>query len=229
MTDLRQRKHYIPIFYALYYNGTMGKTENWIPQREQYDFVMKQIEEPKVGLRYWRIYALGIIARKLDMPKETFVADAEKIFDIYASDGDSSPFSEEDLMAAIKSYDDPDALSYRKVLLEKLAGISLQQLPRHKERETLAAVLRLWIEDHPYAKIADAVSDPSLGISRRTITEHWKECGGLSPAERMEKWFNDHPDATVRMCMDELGVGHATAEKYYYARKRRLSKNDQDS
>lgn len=207
----------------------MGKTENWIPQREQYDVVIKQMEEPKEGLRYWRIYALGIIARKLDIPKETFVADAEKIFDIYASDGVGSPFTQEDLSAAVKSYDDPDALSYRKVLLEKLAGISLQQLPRHKERKTLAAVLRLWIEDHPYAKIADAVSDPSLGISRRTITEYWKECGGLSPAERMEKWYDDHPDASVRMCMEELGVGHTTAEKYYYERKRRLAENDQDS
>lgn len=89
-------------------------------------------------------------------------------------------------------------------------------------RKSLAPKLNEWLQEHPYAKIADAVSDPSLGISRRTITEHWKECGGLSPAERMEKWFDDHPDATVRMCMEELGVGHATAEKYYYARRRRL-------
>lgn len=108
----------------------MPKTQNWIPERNQYDSVIKQIEEPKVGLRYWRIYALGIIARKLDIPKETFVADAEKVFEIYASDGESSPFSEEDLEAAIRSYDDPDALAYRKALLEKLAGITLASTKR---------------------------------------------------------------------------------------------------
>lgn len=98
----------------------MTKPINWIPEGEQYDAVLKQIEELKVGYRYWRIYSLGIIARKLKIPKDVYVADAERINILYSFDSTDSQFTEEDLMAAISSYDDPDYLSYRKVLLEKL-------------------------------------------------------------------------------------------------------------
>ena len=181
----------------------MTKPINWIPEREQHDAVLKQIEEPKVGYRCWRINALGIIARKLKIPKKVYVADAERINILYSFDGADSQFTEEDLMAAISSYYAPDYLSYRKVLLEKLADINLRPLDKPKKRTPLAKVLRPWIQAHPYATQKEAKSDPDLKISHRTIAEHWKECGGLSPKERVVRWFDDHPDATVQMCITE--------------------------
>lgn len=86
-------------------------------------------------------------------------------------------------------------------------------------RKSCVPKLKEWIDAHPYARIGDANNDPELNLSASAIAKHWKECGGLSSAERVDRWLDDHPAATWQECAEALQITRVTVQAHIRNRK----------
>lgn len=93
-------------------------------------------------------------------------------------------------------------------------------------RKSCVPKLSEWIEKHPYARIIDALNDPELGLSESAVTKNWEKAGGIRADDRIDRWIDDHPDASWQDCVRELGVNRNTAQAHI--RKRKALKTEKE-
>lgn len=207
----------------------------WTCHKDLYEWwIQRTKEEAQEGHRYWCIFSLVAYAQKCDVSEDQVREDAYALVPYLTRLGDS-PFTREDVDAALKAYD-PGYKNYPIKEIEKQTGIHIKRNKRngrtrkqHVKLMTLARdlddpegtwrkkgsrehVVTEWRKAHPYGSRSECVQD--TGLSRQTVAKWWGFSGGTS-ADVVRAWREDHPEGYKAQCARATGLSRQTVYKYW--------------
>lgn len=202
--------------------------------RNFYDFWKKQIAlTPYVGVRFWRIWSLAVVAAKSELPFEELQKDADELQKLYdLIGGPLFPFTLSDEKDALKGFYDEKAKRYTYRLLCGYTGVPYNPKPKkptpykdayylqkemealrngttyEKEHFTRSESFRLFAMEKGKILLERAkVNNPDL----------YKNNGRKSTVGKVQEWHEKNPYGGHVKCAKELGIAVKTALKHYHA------------
>lgn len=180
-----------------------AKQSYWHIKRDLYDWWKHQYTAASNGHRYFYLMCLAVYARKCDIPREELEHDARQIAEYLDSlspaDG-TNPFTQEDMKAALKAYDDKYQ-TFTRDAISHLAAIPIIPNRRNgrKQKEHLAR-----------ARAVQTVDDP-LGAWRN---KNGRPIGSGTKEKTVRDYIALHPDQSVTEIAKALNVSRPTVYKY---------------
>lgn len=188
--------------------GEVAKT--WHVNRGLYDWWLKKIQtDSNVGHRYFCIMALAVYAVKCDIGRDELERDAYGLIPLFDSiSPEDNRFTEDDVKAALKAYEDKYA-TFTRDAISYLTGIKLTPNRRNHRKQDL------------HLEMARAVRD----VHQRRLGTVWDENRNKNGRSTKEKLVCDyvsaHPDATASEVAKACGVSRPTAYKYMPKQERK--------
>ena len=180
--------------------------------RAVYDNWLQRIRQSAtVGHRYFCLMTLAMYAKKCSyydekrnpnpVTREELERDSLSLFDHMESltDDENNHFSNDDILAALESFDDK-WLKFSRASIEYKTGITIIPQKRNDQKQ----------RDH--LEEARAIRD----IRSRRRGEAWDAHGGRkSQAETVRAWRQDHPDGNKAECIRDTGLTRPTVKKWW--------------
>lgn len=211
---LEEAKRRFPAWYEHRVVKKKRSGRTWSLKRGIYDWWLAIIRKPKrerLGHRYWCIFMLFVYAAKGGVPKEEVEADAMALIPSYELiSGGENPFTEEDVKAASKGYEQED-LRFSISRIERLTAERIVGQRRNGRPQSLHLML------------ARAARD---AICKYHGKEDWREGNGRPKATtensehfaKVQQWRRDNPECTNKSkCSRELNLDRKTVRKWWDA------------
>lgn len=187
--------------------GEVAKT--WHVNRGLYDWWLRKIQtDSNVGHRYFCIMALAVYAVKCDISRDELERDAYGLIPLFDSISPSdNRFTEDDVKAALKAYEDKYA-TFTRDAISYLTGIKLTPNRRNHRKQ---------VEHLKRARAVQKVDDPNGS---------WRNAVGrpVGPVEekrrRVLDYVADHPEAGATEIARGTGVSRSSVYKYLPAEGR---------
>lgn len=170
--------------------------------RGVYDAELKRLHNQFLvtyGHRYWCLFCLGVTAVKCDIPREEFERDCWEIGHWMANTIErTKPFTDADIVSALKGYDD----AYRAMSLDCI---------NYKTAITREKNKRNWRTQDAHLKFARFIRDEINGKK-----DTWREGNGRPSAEQtVRAYLQEHPDAKKADVIRGTGLSKPTVYKWY--------------
>lgn len=170
----------------------------WVCNRAVYEWWKRQIIYAKEGHRYHFILALTIYAIKCDIPQKELEKDAFAFFDYLNSlTSMKEPFTEADVVSAIRAYDKKTLVTFPINSIAKLSGIQIKKNPRNGRKQ----------KDH-------IVLMNKMKEVKKLIGEEIKE-GRPDKQQIVKEWRQAHPDGRKADCVRDTGLDKKTVYKWW--------------
>jgi hypothetical protein len=109
----------------------MGRKKmSWTCKRDLYDWWLRQARKASEHHRYWYIFCLTVYAKKCEVPYEELKQDALNLIDLMNKTAPQNPFTEDDVFAALKAYDE-EHKSFTRDEIAKLSAIEIKANKRN--------------------------------------------------------------------------------------------------
>ena len=183
----------------------------WIFHRRVYDKWLSRIkEEATLGHRYWCIWTLAVTAIKCDISKEELDKDAFSLLDILnertKNKDDYSPFTEDDVMAALEGYDS----NYITYPIDKMAYRTNIVINKNK---------RNGMKQYEHLEIARFIQV----LKDRQQGKDWREGNGRKQKKEIVfNWRIKNPKGTKYQCIKETGLTKPTVYKWWDWKEEKL-------
>lgn len=167
-------------------------SKTWVIKRDLYDWWIRKIKDGATyGHRYFCIMALSIYAIKCNIPYDELEKDAIELIPFLNKLNPEEPFSLNDVLSALNSYDE----SYKNFPREDIAKITAIDIPENKRNGRTQ-------EQH--LQIARATRD--------IVNPDWR--GNKSKEVIVRDYIEKHPNKTPTEISRELQVSRPTVYKY---------------
>lgn len=176
----------------------MGRKKmSWTNKRALYDWWKKRIEEATPRHRYWFIFALTVYGAKCGIDFEEVKKDAFS-FQKKLNDLDpQNPFTDEDILSALKAYDE-EHKSFTRDEISKVTAIEIK------------ANVRKGNSQKKHVEIMNFYRDV---VHQKT---HWRnENGRPDQKKTVWKYLSEHPTAKKCEVARATGLHRNTVYKYY--------------
>ena len=199
----------------------------WVANRALYDWWLRKIQiGAKVNHRYYCIYALGQFAVKCDISFEEYEADCWDLFPMLADMSEDEPFTEADLLAAMKVYEHSDASLSGRDFLQRKTGIEIPERDHHGNTRRA----HLWDDFIKHKDRETGEIDPEYPnitpIRRKQKYQKAVKEGRVGrPAGAANKqnksqmlvqaWRKNHPDGKKADCIRDTGLSKPTVLKWW--------------
>ena len=172
--------------------------KTWIFNRRVYDRWLQRIQtEYSIGHRYWCVWVLAVTAMKCGISLEELERDAFGLIERFNKD--ESPFTKEDVLAALEGYDS----AWFTYPVEKMAyrsDVPLEKTKRNYQKQS----------DH--LEEARAIRD----IRQKRNGTNWDDNNGRKPKnDIVQKWRLEHPEGTKYQCIKDTGLSKNTVKKWW--------------
>lgn len=198
--------------------GEVAKT--WHVNRGLYDWWLKKIQtDSNVGHRYFCIMALAVYAVKCDISRDELERDAYGLIPLFDSiSPEDNRFTEDDVKAALKAYEDKYA-TFTRDAISYLTGIKLTPNRRNYRKQDLHLKIARATRDaiHPDGVWRKGNGRP-IGSSSFVNNESAIK---TTKAALVNDYVFAHPDATASEVAKACGVSRPTAYKYMPKRERK--------
>lgn len=174
----------------------MGRKKmSWTNKRALYDWWKRQIEKATEHHRYWYVFALTVYGAKCGIDFEEVKRDAfsfqKKLNDI----APQNPFTDEDVLSALKAYDE-EHKSFTRDEISKVTAIPIKANKRNGRTQ----------EKHLQG--ARAIRDIN--------NDHWRNENGRPELKKVVwKYLSEHPTAKKCEVARATGLERHTVYKYY--------------
>lgn len=109
----------------------MGRKKmSWTNKRALYDWWLRQAEKASEHHRYWYIFALTVYAAKCGVDFEELKQDAFELKDLMNEKAPDNPFTDDDIYAALKAYDE-NHKSFTRDEISKVTAIEIKANKRN--------------------------------------------------------------------------------------------------
>jgi len=176
----------------------MGRRKmSWTCNRNLYDWWLRQAEKASKHHRYWFIFALTVYAKKCEVPFDELKKDAFGLKDFMNKIDAENPFTDEDILSALKAYDE-EHKSFTRNEISHLTAIEIKANKRNGRKQSEHVKLMNFIRDEINQNL------------------HWRNENGR-PSKEIEvfKYLCDHPTATKAEVIRGTGLSRPTVYKYY--------------
>lgn len=178
----------------------MGRKKmSWTNKRALYDWWLKQAPKASEHHRYWYIFALTVYAAKCGVDFEELEQDAFELKERMNQIAPDNPFTDDDINAALKAYDE-NHKSFTRDEISKVTAIEIKANKRNgRKQETHLEI----------ARNTQAILDKVNGTS-------WRDGNGRpSQEKKVFKCLQENP--FLRKCdvARLTGLHRNTVAKYY--------------
>ena len=184
--------------------------------RAAYDNTLEAItNDASVSHRYWCIFRLAVMANKCGVSKEELKKDALSLVDRFdaLTEDPSNPFTEDDVMSALKAYEDGGesgrARRYTEAFLERTSGVKVKKASKITKNPPDK---RLPLADS--LKVARLTRD----LNQQRAGTNWWDNGNRdgAPTKAMQVWevAYGNPDMTHSAIARKAGVSRPTVIKW---------------
>ncbi len=177
------------------------KKSSWTNNRKLYDWWLKQAPKASYHHRYWYVFALTVYAAKCGVTFEELKQDAFELKDLMNKKAPDNPFTNDDIYAALKAYDE-NHKSFTRDEISKVTAIDIKANKRRPQPLSRADNLKI-------ARMTQAMLNKANG------TEWRNESGRPSKEIEIYKYLRDHPTATKAEVIRATGLSKKTVYKYY--------------
>lgn len=180
----------------------MGRKKmSWTNNRKLYDWWLRQADKASYHHRYWYVFSLVVYAAKCGVPLEEVEHDALSLLEEFNKINPEAPFTEDDVYAALKAYDE----EHKSFTRDEISKLSAIEIPANKRRpQPLSRADNLQI-----ARMTQAMLNKVNGTSWRN------ENGRPSKEIVVYKYLREHPFASKAEVIRETGLSKKTVYKYY--------------
>ena len=202
--------------------------------RNFYDYWKKQITlTPYVGVRFFRIWSLAVVAAKCSLSLEELEKDADELQKLYDLIGAPLfPFTKSDEKDALKGFYDEKAKRYTYRLLCGYTGVPYNpKSPKatpYKDAYYLQKEMEALRNGTTYEKEQFNRSESFrlfamekgrilLERARNNNPDLYKNAGRKSAANKIIEWHEKNQYASHAKCAKELNIAQKTALKHYHA------------
>lgn len=175
------------------------KKSSWTNNRKLYDWWLKQAPKASYHHRYWYIFALTVYAAKCDVLYEELEQDAFNLVETFNNINPEDPFTEDDVYAALKAYDE-NHKSFTRKEIAHVTAIDIEPNKRNGRKQNIHLEI---------ARGTQAVLNKVNGTSWRN------EDGRPSKEIEVYKYLREHPFASKAEVIRETGLSKKTVYKYY--------------
>lgn len=186
----------------------MGRKKmSWTNKRALYDWWLRQAEKASEHHRYWYIFALTVYAAKCGVDFEELEQDAFELKDLMNKKAPGNPFTDDDIYAALKAYDE-NHKSFTRDEISKVTAIKIKANKRNGRPQEIHLEI---------ARSTQAILNKVNGTD-------WRNQDGR-PKKDFEifKYMSKHPAATKAEVIRETGLSKPTVYKYYDDFKQQFS------
>lgn len=177
--------------------------KSWTCSRKLYEWWRdKQLPRAALGHRYYCLYILCIYAVKCDISREEIERDCYTLMPFLDSltEREDNHFTEQDVKAALKAYDNPRNKTYPINSIRHKSGIMFHKNKRNYQKQS----------DH--LEEARAVRD----VRQRRKGTDWREGNGRPSAELIVlEWQQQHPKGRKADCIRDTGLTKPTVYKWW--------------
>lgn len=190
----------------------MGRRKmSWTNKRALYDWWLRQAEKASNHHRYWYIFALTVYAAKCGVPFEELKKDAFGLKDLMNKKAPGNPFTDDDIIAALKAYDE-EHKSFTRDEISKVTAIEIKANKRNGRKQA---------QHLEGARALQAIKEKYDGTD-------WRAGNGRRKKDQeLFRYMAKHPAATKAEVIRETGLSKPTVYKYYDEFKRR-ARNEKD-
>lgn len=175
--------------------------KTWTCDRKVYEWWRdKQLPKVAVGHRYYCLLILCIYALKCDVPREDLERDCYALIPYLdnLTEKEDNHFTEQDVKAALKAYENPRNKTYPIKSIQYKSGIDF---PRNQRNGRTRA---------QHVKIMNFMRDE---IHHKT---NWREGNGRPSAELIVlEWQQQHPHGRKADCIRDTGLTKPTVYKWW--------------
>lgn len=185
----------------------MGRKKmSWTNNRKLYDWWKRQIDQATAHHRYWFIFALTVYGAKCGIDFEEVKKDAFSFKDILNKKDPQNPFTDEDILSALKAYDE-EHKSFTRDELSKVTAIEIKSNKRNGRPQK---------QHLEIARATQAIQEKYNGTN-------WRDGNGR-PSKDLEvfNYLSKHPNATKAEVIRETGLSKKTVYKYFDGIKKAL-------
>ena len=190
----------------------MGRKKmSWTNKRALYDWWLRQAEKASNHHRYWYIFALTVYAAKCGVPFEELKKDAFELKGLMNEKAPDNPFTDDDIIAALKAYDE-EHKSFTRDEISKVTAIEIKANKRNGRKQA---------QHLEGARALQAIKEKYDGTD-------WRAGNGRRKKDQeIFRYMAKHPAATKAEVIRETGLSKKTVYKYYDEFKRR-ARNEKD-
>ncbi|MBP5435422.1 hypothetical protein J6Z39_06350 [bacterium] len=175
------------------------KKSSWTNNRKLYDWWLKQAPKASYHHRYWYIFALTVYAAKCDVLYEELEQNALNLVETFNNINPEDPFTEDDVYAALKAYNE-NHKSFTRKEIAHVTAIDIEPNKRNGRKQA---------EHLEGARALQAIKD-------KYADTNWREGNGR-PSKEIEvyNYLQEHPFASKAEVIRETGLSKKTVYKYY--------------
>lgn len=188
----------------------MGRKKmSWTNSVKLYDWWKRQAEKASYHHRYWYVFSLVVYAAKCGVPFEQVKQDAFELKDFLNNLNPENPFTDEDVLAALKAYDE-EHKSFTRDEISKVTAIPIEKNKRNgRTQET-------------HLKIARSTQT----ILHEANGTDWRKGNGRkSVQEKVIEFLNENPEAAYQEFCERTGLKKSV---YYKYKKEWLQKQNEE-
>lgn len=175
------------------------KKSSWTNKRALYDWWLKQAPLARYHHRYWYIFALTVYGAKCGIPLEEVEIDALNLVEDFNRINPDEPFTEDDVYAALKAYDE-EHKSFTRDEISKVTAIIIEPNKRNGRPQELHLEM---------ARSNQALLDKYNGTN-------WRDGNGRPSKEKVVfDYLCKNPNATKAEVIRATGLSKKTVYKYY--------------
>ena len=206
----------------------MGRKKmSWTNNRKLYEWWKRQADKAVYHHRYWYVFALTCYAAKCGVPFDELKKDAFGLLPAFNDPKKfESPFTEEDILSALKAYDE-EHKSFTRDEISKVTAIKIEPNKRNGRKQAdhlkMARFIRdeinqnthwrdgngrpneekkvfLYLSEKPFARKCDVIR--GTGLSKKTVYKYFDKWSDFftnkyADEHHIAKWYDTAPDGTV--------------------------------
>lgn len=176
----------------------MGRKKmSWTNNRKLYDWWLRQADKASYHHRYWYVFSLVVYAAKCGVPLEEVEHDALSLLEEFNKINPEAPFTEDDVFAALKAYDE----EHKSFTRDEISKLSAIEIPANKRNGRTQA---------EHVKLMNFVRDEING------NKDWRnENGRPSEEKKIYEYLQKNPFARKCDVVRGTGLSRPTVYKYF--------------
>lgn len=172
------------------------KRMSWTNDRKLYEWWKRKAENASYHHRYWYVFALVVYGAKCGVPFDEVEKDAFELKDFLNNLAPDNPFTDEDILSALKAYDE-EHKSFTRDEISKVTAIPIKANKRNGRKQS------------EHVKLMNFVRDELNG------NKDWRNKDGRpSYREAVFKFLDFNPNATDKEFCELTGMSRAVFYKY---------------
>lgn len=204
---LEETRELFPDWYQLVIVEGKEAKGCWTTHRGLYDWWLNKIKaEATVGHRYWCIMYLAVYASKADILYDELERDAYALIEPFAAmtADPTNAFTELDVKAALRGYNDKTMQRTRIETISLRTGISIERNKRNGLKQA----------DH-----LELARDRKRSLKRLNLMNPEGRPTGSVNLDRIKRWRAAHPNGRQVDCIKETGIARSTVYANWAAAK----------